>query len=222
MTIRRVIGLLGTNCYFHVYRGPDGAQRAVAIDPAQDGRILAELLAERGVEPAGVVLTHGHLDHTAGALEFIDFFKARGLALPCAVHADDAAYLGESGYRKNRELFLGLGDEGLFEAIYRPLPEASILLADGDAVLDSGLRVLHTPGHTRGSICLVSDAERLLYSGDTLFLLGVGRTDSEDGDEGALAASLKRLFDALPEDYECFPGHGSKTTLKAERLALFG
>jgi hydroxyacylglutathione hydrolase len=222
MTIRREIGLLGTNCYFHVYQGPGGEQRAMVIDPAQDGRALAERLSERGIEPAGIVFTHGHLDHTAGALEFVEYYRERGIELRCAIHAQDAAFLGESGYQKNRDLFRALGDEELFTSIYRPLPKADILLKDGDAVLDSGLRVIHTPGHTRGSICLVSDAERLAYSGDTLFLLGVGRTDSEDGDEAALAASLRRLFEELPEDYECFPGHGSKTTLKAERLVLFG
>jgi hydroxyacylglutathione hydrolase len=221
MTIRSEVGLLGTNCYFHVYPGSGGRQRAIVIDPAQDGRSLAERLCERGIEPEGIVFTHGHLDHTAGASEFIQFYRERGIELRCAVHGEDASFLGESGYAKNQALFRDLGDENFFMSLYRPLPKADIILKDSDEIFDSGLRVLHTPGHTRGSICLVSESDRLVYTGDTLFLMGVGRTDSEDGDQDALLASLRRLFSTVPNEYDCFPGHGSKTSLKAERLVLF-
>lgn len=221
MTIRREVGPLGTNCYFHVYQGEDGQQRAVVIDPAQDGRILAERLCERGIEPEGIVFTHGHLDHTAGASEFIEFYRERGVELRCAIHGEDASFLGESGYAKNLAFFRDLGDEGFFKSLYRPLPKADIILKDGDEIFASGLRVLHTPGHTRGSVCLVSDSDRLVYSGDTLFLMGAGRTDSSDGDQSTLVASLRRLFAVVPNEYDCFPGHGSKTSLKVERLVLF-
>lgn len=221
MTIRRETGALCTNCFFHVYQGERGACRAVVIDPAQEGRMLAKRLAERGIEPAGVVFTHGHLDHTAGASGFLSFYRERGLSLRCAVHSDDLAYLGAAGQETNLELFRRLGDEALFREIFQPLPEADIVLKDGDRLFDSDLRVLHTPGHTRGSICLVSDSDRLVYSGDTLFLMGVGRTDGPDGNADLLESSLKRLFATLPNEYDCFPGHGSKTTLRAERLLLF-
>ncbi len=222
MTIRRSIGPLGTNCYFHVFAAGDGSQRALVIDPAHDGRRLAEELSARGALPAGIVFTHGHLDHTAGAADFIRAYAERGVELRCAVHAEDAPFLGESGYAKNLELFRALGDEGFFRSIVQPLPEAAMLLKEGDEPFGSGLRVVHTPGHTRGSICLACDAERLAYTGDTLFRGGVGRTDSPDGDEEALEASLRRLVELLPEDYECLPGHGAKTSIGAERRALFG
>lgn len=221
MTIRNEAGILGTNCFFHVYADGEGRQRAVVVDPAQDGRALARRLSERGVEPVGIVFTHGHLDHTAGASDFLAFFRERGTALRCAIHADDLPYLGAAGFETNRRLFAGLGDEGLFRGIYKPLPEADVVLKDGDRVFDSDLRVLHTPGHSRGSICLVSDGDRLVYSGDTLFRMGVGRTDGPDGDAAALEASLERLFSAVPNEYDCFPGHGGQTTLRAERLILF-
>ncbi len=216
MTIRRETGLLATNSYIHIYE--KGAERkAILIDAGGQGRELAQAILDQGAIPALIVLSHGHLDHTAGAKDFQVFWEKRGIKVPCAIHSLDANYVGTAGYAKNRGIFESIDALDFFDSVYRPLPEPDMLLEDGQAILDSGLKVFHSPGHTRGSICLVSDAQRLIYSGDTLFRGGVGRTDLPDGDAPALSRSLAALFQAFPDDYVCYPGHGGKTSLKDEK-----
>jgi len=181
-----------------------------------------------------VALTHGHLDHTAA---IPGLFERLGMALPIAIHPDDAQYLGETGEGTNHELFDAIGAPAYFRSFWKPLPRATVFLMDGEIVPGTSLQVIHTPGHSQGSICFyeaalnagsygvdeeVRDEEAeqtlgwsCLISGDTLFRDGVGRTDGPDSDPVALERSLKKLahfsFATL-----VFPGHGPRTTIGRE------
>ena len=192
MEIRTLpVGQLDTNCY--IVWEADG--QAVVIDPgAQAGRILDEADAA-GVRVRAVLLTHVHFDHILAAREIMNATGA--------------------------ELLVPAGDEPALTSPARSLLamflQADRLLADGDTVTAGGLTltVMHTPGHTPGSSCYIGDG--VIFSGDTLFAGGAGRTDFPGGDEAALRRSLTRLA-ALEGDYRVFPGHEESTTLQRERL----
>ena len=132
-----------------------------------------------------------------------------------AVHGEDVDYFGAKGEETNRRLFAAINALGYFKHYWRPMPPPDILLSDGDAIPASPYRVIHSPGHSRGSICLYDEAASILVSGDTLFRDGVGRTDGPDSDSAALESSLERLF-RLPRGTRVFPGHGEETTIGRE------
>ena len=199
MEIRTLpVGQLDTNCY--IVWEADG--QAVVIDPgAQAGRILDEADAA-GVRVRAVLLTHVHFDHILAAREVMNATGAKLL-----VPAGDEPAL-TSPARSLLAMFLPGCRYDL---------QADRLLVDGDTVTVGGLTltVMHTPGHTPGSSCYIGDG--VIFSGDTLFAGGAGRTDFPGGDEAALRRSLKRLA-AWEGDYRVFPGHEESTTLQRERL----
>lgn len=177
-----------TNCYLLT----DGADAAV-IDPGQDATdTLLRLAADNGWTYRAVYLTHGHYDHVGGV-------AALRRALPGLT-----VYLHRADAGLDTELFptAHLGPLNFWE--------------DGDRLTLGGLsvKILHTPGHTEGSVSLL--CEDALFTGDTLFCGSVGRTDFPGGDDAAMAASLRALA-ALPGDYRVYPGHDRPTTLNAER-----
>jgi hydroxyacylglutathione hydrolase len=210
MLERLTVGPIGENAYVLV----DGAN-CVLVDPGDEAERILSFLDSRGLGVSLVVATHGHLDHTAAIPELLAAWRARGLAPPLAIHRDDADYFGEQGEETNRRLFAAIRASGYFKHYWRPLPAPDILLADGDELPHSSYRVIHSPGHSAGSICLYDEAASILVSGDTLFRDGVGRTDCPDSDPSALEASLLRLF-ALPAATRVFPGHGDETTIGRE------
>jgi glyoxylase-like metal-dependent hydrolase (beta-lactamase superfamily II) len=199
---RLVLGPLETNCWVV---SDDSGGPTIVIDPAEDAdRILAEV-ADRGV--AAVVLTHGHFDHIGAVSELL----ARTGA-PLLVHEDDAVSITTSS-----------GTGGAAFGFDVTAPPADRLLSDGDRI-ESGdlvLRVLHTPGHTPGGICLFAEGAETeapqLFSGDTLFAGSVGRTDFPGGDGRALARSIASKLSPLPAETNVHPGHGPDTTIGRER-----
>lgn len=196
------LGALETNCWI-VSVGPAGP--LVVIDPAAEPEVLLEAL--RGRPVSVVVLTHGHFDHLGAA----SVLCATGT--PLLVHAADAESITSA--EANGGAAFG------FDAI---APQPDRLLHDGDLVEARGLRieVLHTPGHTPGSICLLAHGEDggHLFSGDTLFAGSVGRTDFAGGDPRAMRASIARLA-TLPPDTRVHPGHGPETTIEREARVNF-
>ena len=198
---RLPLGALWTNGYL-VW---DDQGTGFFIDPGGDPQDILSLVDKRGVDLEFILLTHGHADHIGGLGAIRS--RAKGGVL---VHEDDASMLSRP--ESNLSAFVG----GAIE-----LAPADRLLKDGDVVSAGCLqvRVIHTPGHTRGSVCFLVGEEGedpVLFSGDTLFAGSVGRSDLPGGDEGTLMASLKKLA-CLPDTTRVLPGHGPETTIGQER-----
>ena len=193
-------GALRTNTYFCF----DESGACVVIDPGMDGERVAEKLREKGLTPQYILLTHGHFDHSQGVKVLQEDTGAK-----VCIHKEDAVMLHDPG--KNSAGFYYRGDFSAF-----PRTKGDILWEDGD-VLHCGsmqFRVIHTPGHTPGSVCLQS--ENFLFCGDTVFAYGYGRYDLWGGDKIALSASLERIATLMETDKLC-PGHGNTATLSRLR-----
>ncbi len=195
-------GAVDTNCYIV---GCPVTKEAAVIDPGafSPGEVQSILgfLASEGLMAKYIINTHGHIDHIAGNRAVK---KATGA--PILVHADDAGRLGDG--QLNGSFLFGMDIQS---------PPADRLLADGEIIALGGLqvKVLHTPGHTPGGICLLVD--NTLFSGDTLFAGSVGRTDLPGGSERAIINSIKEKLMTLPDDTSVRPGHGPRTSIGREK-----
>lgn len=198
---RRPVGPLACNCYIV---GDPATKQAVVIDPGGDADVLAETIAEQDLTITALVATHAHFDHVMAAERLREITGA-----PFYLHDEDKPvleWLEESG-----RLFLG--------AELGPPPDVDTVAAEGDRITAGSmeLEVVHTPGHSPGSISLVG--EGALFSGDTLFAGSIGRTDLPGGDHEALLTAVRaKLFD-LPDDTPVYPGHGPETTVGEEKVS---
>lgn len=163
------------------------------IDPGDDLPTLARLAG--GIK--AILLTHGHFDHMLAAEEL-----QKRTGVPVYVHPLDAPMLSDASL-----------------SAYNPevssLPQPGHIACTAYPESLFGFRVLHTPGHTPGSVCLYHEGEKVLFSGDTLFRAGFGRTDLAGGSMHQLLSSLRTLL-ALPRDVRVYPGHGESTTIDEE------
>ena len=194
---RLIFGPFETNCY--VVKDKQG--NVLLIDPACSNRYEQEQLL-KAVNPHSsirVIATHGHLDHLWGAA-----WACAQWGMPVQVPEADIPMA--KAMQQQYDLF-GIRSQALPFNI-QALSETSLA--------DFNLQILPTPGHTPGSVCLYSPEDKVLFSGDTLFQMGFGRTDLPGGNWGELMNSLERLF-CLPADVVVFPGHGERTTIGAER-----
>jgi len=196
MRVRRlVLGPLDTNCWL-VDDGESGD--LIVIDPAAEG---ATITREIGTDTVGaIVLTHGHFDHLEAVRDLVTTTHA-----PLLVHTADAGKIQTAE-----------GTGGRLFGFDASAPAADRLLEEGDEVIvgSVSLSVLHTPGHTPGSICLLCPGH--LFSGDTLFAGSIGRTDFAGGDMRSMRRSIARLS-SLDDDVRVHPGHGPDTTIGRER-----
>jgi hydroxyacylglutathione hydrolase len=198
---RVVVSPFATNCYIV---GSEDSKQGIIIDPGDEAAVILERVAGLGLDIKLLVLTHGHIDHV-GALKAVK--EATGAEM--AIHADDAKSL--RGLR-------GLLQSVLVPGLSYPVPPPpERLLQDGD-ILEVGelhFQVLHTPGHTPGGICLLGGG--VVFSGDTLFNYGVGRTDLPGGSYHRLMESIRTRLLVLPDNTVVYPGHGPETTIGIER-----
>ena len=193
-----VVGPIEENCY--VLRDEDTSE-GIIIDPGDNGQEILAYVRDNGIQVKLIVNTHGHWDHI-GAVDFLRDELAVGLA----IHADDASML--TATREEMAAY------SVFAGGKRP---AEILLKDGDTISfgNSSLKVIHTPGHTKGGICLYGGG--CLFSGDTLFAGSVGRTDFPGGDYRAILHSVNVQLEQVDDDTRVFPGHGPATRMGRER-----
>lgn len=193
------VGQMGANCYII---GCEQTKEGAVIDPGEEGRRIVAKAKELGLNIKSIILTHGHIDHIMA----VDAVKeATGAQI--LIHREDAPMLVDG--KKNMSYFMGS---------LKNYSAADVLLKDGDTIKVGNLelKVLHTPGHTPGGICLVVEGK--IISGDTLFEGSVGRSDFPGGSHDTLIASIKNKLMAYPDETKVYPGHGPSTTIGFERV----
>ncbi len=201
---RLILGAFETNCY--VVRKDESATECLVIDTGLDGSDLVAFLEEHQLTPIAVVLTHGHADHIVG----LAVLRQRYPGIKIFIHQLDAPLLTDPDANLS----------GLAGLAFATGP-ADVLLRDRDVIEEAGiqLRVLHTPGHTLGGICLYAEPEAIVFGGDTLFADSVGRTDFPGGDMDQLIESIRTKLFTLPDKTAVYPGHGMRTTIGREKRA---
>ena len=191
------LGMLAANCYVV---GDESSKEGMIIDPGAEANGILSSVEELGLDIKFIVLTHGHMDH-AGALAEVK--EATGAEV--AIHANDAFFLQGNPLRQ------------AFSPSVQVLPSPDVLLKEGDTI-DIGklhFRVLHTPGHTPGGICLLE--EGIVFTGDTLFNFGIGRADFPGASYDEELDSIRTKLMTLPDNTIVCPGHGPDTTIGTER-----
>lgn len=193
-----IVGPLEVNCY--VLASAE-FKKAIIIDPGDQKNKILKILQKHNLQPAFVINTHGHYDHIGCDDDF---------GVPVYAHREDVKLLRD----QNLNLSTFLSKAYAVGAEIRVLEDKERVVLD-----DIELEVIHTPGHTPGGICLLmkKPVDNVLFSGDTLFFEGVGRTDFAQGAEKQLIESIKEKILVLPADVTVYPGHGPATSIGHEK-----
>lgn len=194
------VGMLQCNCSIF---GEESSREAIVVDPGDDIAEILAVLARHGLRVTAIVITHAHIDHIGGAQKL----KA-ATGAPVYMNAND------------QELYDHIDAQAAWLGM--PVPERTAIdtpARDGDRLSlgAADFHVLHTPGHTQGSISLWIPSENKVIAGDTLFRDSIGRTDLPGGDGRRILVSIREKLFALPEETEVVPGHGPLTTIGREK-----
>ena len=194
------VGPLQCNCSVI---GDEATREAMVIDPGDDIEDVAAIIRKHNLNVKQIVITHAHIDHVGGAMKLRTLTGAPIL-------------LNQNDYSLLKMLDMQAAWVGM------PVPGDVTIdaeLGHGESLSAGSLsaNILHTPGHTEGSVCLYFPAEKLLIAGDTLFAGSIGRTDLPGGSMEKIMRSLHQRVLALPDETVVIPGHGPKTTIGEER-----
>lgn len=192
-----VVGSMAVNCYIlHDKK----TRKAFIIDPGEDFKDIKKYLDDNGLTPLFIIHTHGHIDHIAADKEF---------DLPIYIHKLDKDYLLNPDI--NLSNFLG--------APFKLADKKINTLKGNDKIKFAGsqLAIMHTPGHTPGGICIRLD--NAVFTGDTLFAQGIGRTDFPNASEKDLINSIKEKLFSLDDSIVIYPGHGEPSTIGKEKIS---
>ena len=193
-----ILGPVYTNCYFLKNKTTG---EMIVIDPADFPEKIYEKVIQMGGKPAAILLTHGHFDHILGCNELRKLSGAKVYA--CDAEKDVCEDTHNNCTDQIGRLYTVIADE---------------YVKDGEELDVAGMkcRLLHTPGHTKGSCCYYFEEDGVLISGDTLFAGSVGRADLPTGSEGTLIRSIQNKLSGLPGTVKVYPGHGDATTIENE------
>lgn len=195
-----VLGMVQTNTWFVIN---EKTKELILIDPADDaGRIIRKIEAD-GLKLQGILLTHGHFDHIGA----VDDLKAYFKGVQCYADEKEEEVLENGSYNLSASWAAALSIR------------ADRLLRDKETLTLAGfkIKVIETPGHTKGGVCYYLSEEGVLFSGDTLFRTSVGRTDFPTGSMSQIVRSVQYLTENLPGDTVVYPGHQEITTIAYEQ-----
>ena len=197
-----VVGDVQTNCYI---AAADISKSCVVIDPGDEAEYIMSEAAKLGYTIDAIILTHGHFDH----IQANDILRDKTGA-PLGIHADDGELL-ETPEKAGSDLF------GQFHGCRPP----ELLLHNGDTIAFGPyqLRVIYTPGHSKGGCCFYEVNEKVCFTGDTLFRGSIGRTDLYGGNYATLLKSVRERLQVLADDTTIYPGHGPESNMAFERRA---
>jgi len=196
------VGPLQCNCSII---GDEQSHEAMVIDPGDDIEDVLALVRKHNLQVKQIVITHAHIDHVGGAMKL-----RAATGAPILLNQNDYALLKMLDVQA---AWIGMPTPGKVEI------DGSITTGETVAAGSHKANVLHTPGHTEGSICLYFPVEKKLIAGDTLFAGSIGRTDLPGGSMQKILQSLHSTVLALPDDTEVVPGHGPLTTIGEERAS---
>lgn len=194
-----MLGMIQTNCYVV---SNQITKQALVFDPGDEADKIYSYLQQEGLTCVAILLTHGHFDHIMAVEELKSLTKAKVYA-----HEEEVQLLGDAKLNASHHV----------RKVCELLPD--ILLKDQQFLELAGfkMRVIHTPGHTRGGVCYYFPEYETLISGDTLFRESIGRTDLPTGDTNTLVAVVNDKLMLLEDQVKVYPGHGFSTTIGHER-----